>query len=268
MKRLLVFFALAAPMLFAVDDVLPKGALQITSVFRVLEAENYLDYQGDPQGFNSTENYEDQYADIRMEMGWEARITMIMETTWRRRTLDMGDGLPKNTGVPGVYMGMKQRITALGNGARFLTETGVFIPVEAKEDESLPLGSGGIDWDLIGSYGQDFYPTSGGFEMDFGYRFRNGRPDDEILFNTRLKLDLRRVARAILAYRVVESTEDRQQDYDPLVYPQDRGSQTISLDFERNVGVHWRVGLGYEEVLEARNLFDTSGYRVSVTWRR
>jgi len=255
-------------MALAVDDVLPKGALTITSTFRSLTAANYRNALGEPEPVRSLSDHEDQFAEMRMALGWESRITMIMESTWRRRTLDLGDGLPKTSGVPGIYMSMKQRITALGNGARFISETGVFIPIEADQADQLPLGSGGIDWDLIGSYGQDFYPTTGSFEIDFGYRFRNGLPEDEVLFDTRLKLDLRRLARAVLSYHVVESTEDPQEDYDPLTYPKDRGYQTISLDFERNVGNHWMVGIGYEEVLQARNLYDTSGYRLSLTWRR
>ena len=257
---------------YALEETLPKGAIQFKIQVRGLTADDYYNSQNIelPGSLeNAVSEHEDQIGDLQFQFGWDSRITIIAGTSFRRRSLDSSNNSLTSSGFPGVYLGVRQRLTPFtGGNVRLMAETGVFLPAEADDEDLLPLESGGVDWIMIGSYNQDWYPTTGGFEMDIGYRFRNSGPEDEVFLDARLRLDLRRVAKAVISYHVTESLEDNQIEFPQTAYPMERGSRHIAIDLERPLSKRFTASVGYERVLDGRNTFKTSGFRVSVTWRR
>ncbi len=269
-KGFCVFFFFAIPCCFALENTLPKGRIQFRTVFRILAADEYLNHDEVaiiPNLGLSPADYEDNNGSLELTYGWTHGVAMIFKTGYRRTSLDSASESVTNSGFPTVYLGIRQNLSRLGHASRLMTETGVHIPIEADRDEALPLDSDGISWDFIMSYNQDFLPTTGGYEMDFGYRLRNGDHDDEYFFDTKLKLDFQRLVKATLHYHVVESRHERRIEYDLLAYPNERGFQTLGLDFERAITPRWLLALGYEDVIKARNQFKSSGWRLTVTWR-
>ncbi len=270
MKGFLFACIVSTSLCFALEDTLPKGVLSFKTRFRILATEDYLNRDGNtiPAELDQQiADYTNNRAELEVAYGWARDITLIMRTDYLRRELDAAGGTFRNDGLSGVYLAMKQRLSKLGRDSRLMAETGVSLPVEADRDDPLPLESGDIDWTLIMSYNQDFFPTNGGFEMDFGYRFRNGDPENEWFFDTKLNLDLRQLAKLSLFYHVVESTDDRRVAYDQLTYPDDRGSQILGLDIERTITRRWRIGIGYEDMLRGRNQFKEAGWRMTLSWQ-
>lgn len=256
--------------LVALEDTPRKGEIQFKMQFRVLDATDFLDFNGDaiPAAASGEDaDYTDQYAHIQLVYGWDSRIALVFETTYRNRELENRASSLSRSGAPGVYIALRQRMTPFGGDSRFMTETGVWLPAEADDEDVLPLESGDINWVLIGSYNQDFYPTAGGFEMDLGYRFRNGDPDDEIFLDSKLKLDIQRKVKAILGYHVVESQDDSKTPFSQTDYPDERGFQILRLDFEWHMTRRWTTSIGYESLLEGRNVHETSGFRLGLGWR-
>ena len=268
-KFLLVFATFSA---LALEPTINKGVIRFKTVFRAMEGAEYFDKdeRRTPSAIeNLPADYQDSRADLEVIYGLYPDVNLVFSTGYRQRELKTANAAAslENDGVPGLYIGVRQRLSQLGRATRIMAETGVWLPVEADRADRLPLDSGGVDWDLTMSYNQDFLPTSGGFEMDFGYRFRNGDTDNELFFNTNLKLDLRRIAKAIIAYKVVESSDDRKVDYAQTIYPNERGLQTLSGELERSLTSRIRILLGYEKILKGRNVFQTDGWRLSLIWQ-
>ena len=253
--------------LWAVEDNLPRGSSYLHFTLRGLSADEYLDQNEIrvPTQYQTADaDYEDQYAELTYARGWTPDITLLAKTIYRRRELDGANGNISQSGVSGVYLATRQRLSRLGSASRLTAETGVWLPAQADRDNALPLESGNIDWVMTMSYAQDFFPTDGGFEMDFGYRFRNGDPDDELFFDTRLHIDARRLFKVSLGYHVVESTDDNLTEYPQTDYPNERGFQGAEVEFSKLLSSRWQVTLGYEQVLKGRNVFRGEGWRLGM----
>lgn len=263
------FWFLLLPFSFALEDTLPRGGIRFKFTAIDLDAENYLNSQDQSVPVflaNELADYELGAGGFELEYAWAENLTWLFRTGYQRRELKSIGNSIRSAGIPAIYIGLRQRLNPRGGSTRLMAESGVRIPLEADVNEPLPLGSEGFDWVGIASYNQDFFPTRGGFEMDFGYRFRNKAPGDEIFFDTKLKLGFLRVARADILYQVVESTGS-QEDFDALVHPDRRGYQRLGLELSRILGKHWQGSLGYHDTFRGKNQFETSGWNLSFTWR-
>ncbi len=259
---LLLLLVLQFP-LQAMEDTLPRGASYLNLRLRMLTADDYFDHEEIrvPARLDGrTADYEDLFTELTYAYGWTPEMTFLAKTIYRRRELNAGESLSQS-GISGVYLALRQRLSRLGNASRMSAETGVWLP-EADRDDPLPLDSGDISWVFGIGYAQDFFPTAGGFEMDFGYRLRNGDPDDELYFDTNLKTDLRGFATLTVAYHVVESKKDKQVIYAQTVYPNEAGFQGAEIEVTKVLSSRWQTTLGYEHIIKGRNGFRTTGWRL------
>ncbi len=269
MKRAVLVCLFAAPLCFAVPDTIAKGAIRFKITVGSFQADDYYDFNSEAAPLalgGAPADYTLETGQIQLEYGWAHDLALVFRSEYRNRELDGGGQNFSNSGVAGVYMAIRQRLNLGIGNSRVLAETGVFIPKEDELDKDLPLGSDGVDWILLGSYIQNFFPTAGGFEMDFGYRFRNEAPDNELLFNAKLKFGQPRLIQARLEYDVVESQDDRKIEYDPLTYPLERGYQNLGLTLSKNLTNSLTADIGYADTLKGRNHYDRAGWRVGLTW--
>ena len=261
----------AVPFASSLDDVLPKGVFRFETWFDLSDANRYFGTDERPVGFGidgSPADYERRHIGLEIAYGWHPDITLILRSSHDRLELANQQATVDNSGIPTVYLGVRQRLNQPGAGFRIIGETGVSLPESADQEDPLPLESGGIDWFVIMSYGQEFYPTRGGVEMDFGYRFRNESPDDEIFFDAKLRLDFLRFAKTSFSYSAYESKDGSQTAYSVLEYPNNRGGQSGGISLSRRIAGSWEVEVGYAEMLHGRNQFESSGWRLSLSWRR
>lgn len=257
---------------FALEDTLPKGAIQFRMEYYAADASEYFDRDQVALQLAGAEafpfgEYEESMIHLELEYGVAHDLTFVMETDYSSREVPVVDQLFENDGIHGLYVAARQRLSPMGAGYRLMAETGVYVPTGVDNDEDLPVRSHGVDWVTVASYNQDFFPTRGGMEMDFGYRFRNESPENEVFFDTKFWIGLAKVGRLSFIYNVVESTSDDGVDFSPLEYPDSRGFQRAGVELSRSLGQSWRAGFAVYEVIEGRNQFKTGGWRLGFTWR-
>ena len=88
----------------------------------------------------------------------------------------------------------------------------------------------------------------------------------EIFVDAAFRFGLRRILNGKLFYHTLESQEEAKVVYDFLEYPDERGKQLFGLDLTRRLGKRWVVGLGYTSDAGGRNVYKTSGWKLSVSW--
>ncbi|CAM2006118.1 hypothetical protein [Acanthopleuribacter pedis] len=268
-KCFLCGLVLCAP-LWALEPTLPPGRIQFKLDFSLFDADEYLDRRKIKTPISTLSPYDEFEAregKFTVNYGWGEGITLVSETTWRDQELSGAADSPTASGVTGVYLAMRQTLSGTRDGTRFMAETGVWYPVEADQDEAFAFEYEALNWVFVASYNQDFFPTSGGFEMDLGYRFRNEAPDDEYFFDTALRLNVPLIGSLRVHYHVVESKDRTTTDYPVTAYPLDRGSQILGLSLERKIG-RLDVRVGYETTVAGRNQFDHSGLKFGLSWMR
>lgn len=264
------FVSLCFPCL-AVDDTLPKGRLRFSMDYHYQTGDTYRfnDEREVATTFNDAPaDYDFQKIDMTLEWGWQPNITLVFETSFDRRELSGPNGGVTTDGIPGVYMGVRQRLSTRMSDSWFITETGVFVPADADEEELLPIGSDSVDWYTIASYGQEFLPGQGGFTLDFGYIFRNEAPEDAFIFNTTFWTRLFALGVLELEYDVYESSETSNRDWLITEYPDDHGYQRFSFAFKRNLTPRWEFNLGYRNLVKGRSIAETSGLFLGFSWLR
>jgi len=268
-KQAALLLLFLAPLCFALEDTLAKGRIRFKLTVLQQAADDYYDLDNRAVPFSllrQPADYTLRRGAVSLDYGWTNDITFIFRSEYREREMDSQAAAISNNGVPGLYIGLRQRLSSPIGGSRLLAETGVFLPKEDERGKDLPLSSDGVDWLFIGSYTQNFYPTAGGFEFDLGYRFRNEAPDNEIFLNAKLALGRPSKVQATVSYDVVESQDDRQIDYSPLEYPNERGYQDLGLELTKSLTRAMTLGIGYEDRVRGRNQFNTDGWKVSLTW--
>jgi hypothetical protein len=269
--RCLLVLIFAMPTLYALEDTLPKGRLRFSLDYQFMSGDSYFlnDESDIPTAFNGANaDYDFQEIDLELEWGWQRDITIVARTSFVRRELSGGNGGLTSDGFPGLYLGVRQRLNPRGRDSFFIAETGVFTPIDANENDPLPIEHDSVSWYTIASYGQEFLPGQGGFHLDFGYVFRNESPEDAILVNTGFWTRLFGLGIIAIEYDVYESTETRADNYDLLEYPNDFGHQTLDIGFRRDLTPRWEVEIGYRSLLKGRSVPDTSGLYLGFSWVR
>jgi hypothetical protein len=259
----------AACTIQAADDTLPRGTSLFTFSYQRGDAEKWFGAEQEKvplQLDGLAADYQLDWTELDYAYGWSDDLAFIFRASQGTATLKGPQSSIKTSGIAGYYVGVRQRLNLRGTGTRLIAETGVLFNEEG--NDPLPLSSGGIDYIALMSYNQDFLPTESGFEMDFGYRFRTQGPADEIFFNTSLKLSLLKFVLTKLYYQTTESEKDRLVSYSTLEYPLERGYQLGGVQFSRRLNHRWELSLGYESLFQGRNVFDTSGFRVGLSWWR
>jgi len=194
----------------AADDTLPRGTSQFTFSYHSSDAESWFgpEQEKAPLKLDGlAADYQLDSTELTYAYGWSDDLTLVFRADQGKATVRSAQSAVRTSGIAGYYLGVRQRLNGRGTGTRLIAETGVLFNEDG--DEPLPLSSGGTDYIAIMSYNQDFLPTEGGFEMDFGYRFRGGGAADEFFFDTSLKLSLLKFVLTRLYYQTAESEKDR-----------------------------------------------------------
>lgn len=271
LQTLLVILLLSVSSALAVDDVLPTRAFRVSWDFFTLDGDgyfNHLEQREDLGALNPAREFEQSEAIVRTEYGYRRNLTMVSALKYSARELTGASPTIKTDGLNAAYVGIRQGLNQPGQAIRLTAEYGVWIPVEADGTERLPIGNESLDWQFVTGYAQDFFPTRGGFEMDFGYRLRTENPEDELFFNAILKFQVFKLGNLKLNYHVLESQEDTGRDFTVLEYPDNRAEKSFKIEFSKELGKHWVVKLGYKKVIDGRNIFDTDGIHIGFEWWR
>ena len=261
--------ALLCVPLFATDNTLPKGVKTIQFRYALTEADDFFDTDGHRTSFSEVGlgDYESVHTSIEAAFGVAEGVTIVLEATNTSRELKAPESAFKSSGMESVYAGLRQRLSPPGSSHLLISELGASSPAGYDEDEQLPLGSGGIDWFAVVSYGQDFYPTRGAFHLDITYVFRNEKPDDEIRIHTDFDWGITRSIWLRLAYDSQESKNNSLTPFDVLTYPEEHGKQLASARFRLYLSAKWHADLSASKVMDGRNQFVGQTLALGLGWR-
>lgn len=272
MKRFWTFALLGLLALNAValDEILPLRSWRLNFEFMSLDGDAYFDHNEQRLDLNdpTPQEYSSDRIRLRSEYGLRRHLTLITGIEFLSRELT---GLPadfKTDGISRGYLGVRQNLGQPGQAIRFTAEYGVWIPIEADESEPLPIGSDSVDWQVITGYAQDFFPTRGGFEMDFGYRLRVEDPEDEIFFDTKLFFQPFKFGEIEFDFHVIESQTNTGRPFSRLEYPDNRAEQKFGITYSHTISTRLIVKLGYRNLRDGRNVFETDGWFVGIEWWR
>jgi len=273
MKRIWTFALLAIFALDAValDEVLPLRSWRLNLEFMSLDGDAYFDHNEQRLGLDETTPAQEYTSDrfrLRSEYGMRRHLTMITELEFLSREYTGLTNDIKTDGISRGYLGVRQNLGQPGRAIRFTAEYGVWVPIEADANEPLPIGNDSLDWQVFTGYAQDFFPTRGGFEMDFGYRFRAENPEDEIFFDTELFFQLFKFGEIKLDFHVIESQTNTGRTFSRLEYPDNRAEQKFGITYSHTISTRLIVKLGYRSLRDGRNVFETDGWFVALEWWR
>jgi len=270
-RMILCALLISATWCFGLEDVLPQKSWRLNWDFMSSDGDGYFNYL---ESRDLLENaiaaltYEEKKSTLRSEYGYRRNLTLITKFEYVSRELTGGGTSLKNDGFSRAYLGMRQAIGPSRQSIRLTAEYGLWVPVEADGGEPLPIGNESLDWQFVTGYAQDFFPTRGGFEMDFGYRIRTENPEDELFFDTVLFFQVFKLGNLRMHYHVLESLENTGRDFSILEYPDNRAAKAFEVKFTRQFGQRWIFNVGYEKVIDGRNLPDTSGWTIGFEWWR
>ncbi|MCB1050972.1 MAG: hypothetical protein H6510_09905 [Acidobacteria bacterium] len=268
MQRIATFFFLSLGLanLYAAGDTLPAKQTRLRLDYWNLTASSLFDENR--SALDLENDFELSRNQFEIQYGLYEGVTLIMNAEYKNQNWDDGSASYESKGFGSTYLALKQKIPATIFGQVFYSEVGVVLPQAYDETDPLPLGSGGIDWVLLGTYAQNFGPNQSGVELDIGYIFRNGRPDDEFLIRAHFHIGTTRNSQINLHYESHESKSNSQTAYDPLVYPIDQGAQKGGLDFKVGLSPKWNLFFQAESMFRGRNSFKTQGYGIGLQWIR
>lgn len=251
----------------ALDAPLPRYGKTFRIGYFVQEADGFFDTAGSSQALDDT-GFEANQIAVEFEYGIYADGTLVFKGIHLDQELFFDDQSYLSDGAGDFYLGYRQSMSPLGSLHRVVTELGVWMPGGYSDSAQPPMGSGGIDWQAVVSYGQESAAGRLGFEMDVGYRFRNEAPEDEVSFDMRTYAFWEDLAKFSAGYHVVESKNDNLIPYDILGYPTERGHQAVSAEIEFALSRHWSTTLCYGDVLRGRSQFETRSYGIRLVWRK
>lgn len=254
---------LGMPSLFAGEEILAPRQIQLRLEATRLSASKYFD---EARRSSRDEDYSSTTGMLELSYGLVEGATLILASTGMERSWLHEGAEIKRRGSAGTYLGLRQKIPSSLYGHSFFSEMGVYLPAGVSGEGDLPLGSGGIDWLASATYAQSFSPNDSGVELELGYLFRNGRPEDEWLIGAEFRLGLTPRCNFSLLYNARESKNDSLSEFDPLEYPADSGRQSTGLAFHLNLNQRLRIELRGESTFRGRSQFKTAGATLGFRW--
>ncbi len=270
MWRNLIIGACLCLQIMALDDTLPPGASVIQFRYDFIEADDYFDTHGlsvslADDGFDQA--YEGTKSTLEYEVGIAHGMSIEFRAeNWSRKLASPEESF-KSSGTGDVYVGLRQRLSPMGSSHILISEFGVSSPTGYNQNADLPLGSGGVNWYAIMTYGQQFHPWRSAVQMDIGYVFRNERPDDEVYVQIDLDFGITSKLWLQLGFYTEESSKRSLIPYDVLAYPSEHGNQYASANLLYHLGNRWHVEVNVAETIDGRNQLDEQRWGFAIGWR-
>ncbi|GFO68405.1 hypothetical protein GMLC_19840 [Geomonas limicola] len=125
-----------------------------------------------------------------LEYGITDRLTAINSLTYKWLRNEDNSTLSKGNGLGDVDLGARYKILDSDKGI-FSSQLLVKIPGAYSKNDPLPLGNDQADVELRFLYGLSLYPVLPGYaNVEFGYRWRDQDPSDELRYLVEVGADL------------------------------------------------------------------------------
>lgn len=197
MKRLLtgsliaaIIVAVSAGSGFAGAWSQEKGKLYDKLSFNFYYASRNFDPDGGKSDFANAGTFRDYNLNNYVEYGLTDDLTLINSMVYKR--IDKNDTAADLTtwGVGDIDLAARYRLVE-GSWGILSVQALLKIPSAYDKNDRLPLGNGQFDYEGKLLYGRSLYPyIPGYFNLELGYRFRDGDPSDEFRYLVEFGIDV------------------------------------------------------------------------------
>lgn len=169
-----------------------KGKLYDKLTFNFYYASKNFDPDGGKRDFAGGGTFRDYNLNNYMEYGLTNDLTLINSLVYKR--IDKNDAQADLTtwGVGDIDLAARYKL-AEGTWGLLSVQALLEIPSAYDKNDRLPLGNGQFDYEGRLLYGRSLYPyIPGYFNLELGYRFRDGDPSDEFRYLVEFGVDVTR----------------------------------------------------------------------------
>ncbi|PIE90399.1 MAG: hypothetical protein CR997_06315 [Acidobacteria bacterium] len=246
------------------DMILNYGQYEVQLNSYSISGSQYFDTYKDkhPTQLNGqTHDYKQSGYSLGFRYGASATTTYVVKANWKSREL----ASYSSDGFHSYYLGVQLRRSA-GIYHAFQWNIGYRGNGSYDEKDDLPLGSRASSWEATGSYVLSLNPFHGYSLFDVGYRFRGGDLSDEITFKSLISFSLTERFELQFQYDMHESKEHERETFRVLRYPNESGRQQAALNMKLLLGKRLFLEGSFQKVLKGRNVFQTDGFQIGMTW--
>jgi protein XagA len=181
----------------------PQGSFYEKLAYNYYYSHQFFASNGTRGGSFSHDKFTDHDVSNYFEYGLTNDLTVVnaLAYKWLQNSDDTGH--TSANGLGDVDLGLRYKLLD-GSAGIFSTQFLVKIPGAYGKNDALPLGNGQFDTELRLLYGRSLYPVIPGYaNFEFGYRWRDGAPSDELRYLVELGVD---VTKSIYARTKLDGT--------------------------------------------------------------
>lgn len=269
MKYLICVLAVYSISLYAEEQVLNYGQYQFQMDYLSLSASDFFDTYKQKQALiveGDSLDYDESGYEFNLRYGATPYTTLVVGGKWKSNSLA---GLPSssygNSGFEAYYLGVQMR-RSQGQYQTFQWNIGYWGDGSYDAEEPLTLGGGDSIWEISTSYYFSLNPYHSFFNFDLGYRFRGNGISDELFVHSGLIYQLKGFSDIQISYDALESDDISRIPFNTLTYPIERGYQKAGVSFSIGLGQKLAIIVGFEQIIRGRNIFQTGGYNVGLSY--
>ncbi|MFN8548782.1 MAG: hypothetical protein U0527_12655 [Candidatus Eisenbacteria bacterium] len=245
-----------------------RGTFYSRTAANRYQADREFDGRGDRRDLALEGEFRDLNLSTYFEYGLTDRLTAIAATSIKSIRSENLVKVVETKGLSDVELALR---TALARGTYGVTAVQALVKIPSGYDPKveLPIGNGEGELDLRGQYGRSLWPVIPGYcGLEVGYRFRGGKPANELRYLAECGSDLGggSYVRAKLDGIRGQRTETI---YDSNLNPTLRGSSDVgALDLTAGLklGTRLAVEAGYTTALYGRTTTAGSTVNVALAW--
>lgn len=232
-------------------------------------ADHDFDADGDRVDFAADGEFTDYNLSNYLEYGLTDELTVLNSVAYKRIQSDSDLREDTTWGIGDIDLGLRYKL--LENKIGIFSVQGLAkIPEAYDEEERLPLGNGQYDLEGKILYGRSLWPLLPGYtNFEFGYRWRNQAPSDEIRYLVELGVDLSKkvYSRAKLdGTYSLDNGEKRDGSGNPTTTNNfDIGKLDLTVGYK--IAPAWGLEAAYTPALYGQNTAAGATYTVAVFFK-
>jgi hypothetical protein len=185
----IILVAACASTSFAGAWTAPQGNFYEKLAYNYYYSHEFFGSSGTRTGAFQHDKFTDHDVSNYFEYGVTNDLTVINALTYKWLKNEDDNGHTSGSGLGDVDLGVRYKLLDTRAGI-VSTQLLVKIPGAYGKNDALPLGNGQFDTELRLLYGQSLYPIIPGYaNVEFGYRWRDGDPSDELRYLVELGVD-------------------------------------------------------------------------------
>ncbi len=265
-----MLIAASATLCYAGAWTAKKNTFYEKFAFNYYYADESFDQSGNRQTTPNHGKFTDYDVTNYFEYGLLDNLTFINSLTYKWLYNDTDQSFTKGYGLGDVDLGLRYKILDSDRFGIVSTQLLVKVPGTYNSKDPLPLGNDQVDTEIRFLYGRSLYPWLPAYaNLEFGYRWRDGDPSDEIRYLIEFGADFTKELYGRVKLDGTLSL-DNGNHVDPNGNPTttnnfDLGKLDVALGYK--ITPAWGVELGYRRDIYGQNTAAGDNYSLALIWK-